>query len=579
MRLLIVSVFFILSTLTLAGCGGGSGGTFVVAGPLNGGSSQAVFVGVPAITATTAAIAGGSATVTGSTTGLPRGSAIDYEALHLPEFGVERGAVIVLEDGTFTKTFTLALGERIEVTFTLRDRDAREPGVQVRVSIESPRPIDRALGELWITIDGDTPEEAILVGDDGAIWQPVATYRAAATTEAFRLATLSLMNTMSESATGAPSATVEADASVITLGLFDENDVLKSEETFRDGKVVFDLGFDRNDFGLGAIMVPENDFAKFTVRVKLGRVNDALKTGRRLRLAIDPDGRIEAVGETSGVIVNDEISAARFPDGTLRWISTVGKLFSIRRTRPTLTVVPQTTSEQTLTNGSNKVVFRYAVAAHAGDDVPWKAIKFDIEGRFGGAELIGTSATDGRFILGDASSAVGFVTEAGGAVKLSRPQLFEADTGQEVQAGQYQVHLDWDVAGDNGEVVVVLHGGLEELVAAGTAKTYELRGTVSGATLDGDFVDVSLDNQADQAGTLTRYVSGSDPDEVDGFDEDAVFLSVSMAAKPYSFLWSDNSGAPHSAATSIEGAKSRDWTNDRLVEIERRSWNRTANLN
>lgn len=461
------------------------------------------------------------------------------------------------------------------------------------VTIKSDSFVVSTGGTFTITIDGNTPDEAIVVGDGGVTWIPIATYRLTAEDEDIKLTDLFLENATSSADVLATSTFT--DGRLQTLGLFDEKGVLKSQKTLAAGKVRFDLGEAINPNGFGAVLVPSDDFTKITIKAKVNDIIDADKTGRLLRLVVAQDalstGNTGVIAQSTSVgddIGPSSIKAAR--DGatnTSRATSTVSDFFALRRTEPTITTVPQTGAETILNDGSNKVVFRFTITADAHEDVAWKGIKFDVEGRFGGVDLATTTSNTGAFQPNNVPGAVaGFVATTSpnnngvGSANVNKFELFESGNNQEVQDGAYTVDLDWDSADDVGEVAFIINSGTEEVISAGTSKTYEVRATVSGSKTDGDFIDVAIDSEADDAATNTYLVQGEEPDQVDGVNDGSIDMTTnSPATRPYVFLWSDNSGSPHQLTTDIANDDERDWTNDRFIDINNQSWSRIGSFN
>ena len=465
--------------------------------------------------------------------------------------------------------------------------------ISATVSIKSDSFAVSTGGTFTLTIDGDTPDEAIVVGSGTPTWIPIATYRLTAEDEDIKLTDLFLEN--ATSAADVTATTTFTDGRITTLGLFDSKGVLKGQKTLAAGKVRFDLGENINPNGFGAVVVPADNFTKITIKAKVSDIIDADKTGRLLRFVVAQDGL--STGNT-GVIVqstsvgddigSSSIKAAR--DGatnTSRATSTVSDFFALRRTQPTLNPVAQSSSDTILNDGSNKVVYRFTITADQHEDIAWKGIKFDVEGRFGGVDLATTTSDTGAFQGDNAPGTVaGFVATTSpnntgiGSANVNKFELFETGNNQEVQDGAYTVDIDWDSVDDVGEVAFIINSGTEEVVSAGTSKTYEVRATVSGASTDGDFIDVAIDSEADDASTDAYLVQGQDPDNVDGTDDGSIDMTVnSPATSPYVFLWSDNSGSPHQLTTEIVNDDERDWTNDRFIDINNQSWSRVGSFN
>lgn len=429
-------------------------------------------------------------------------------------------------------------------------------------------------GSFTLTIDGDTPDEDILVGDGGSVWYPVATYRLTAEDEDVKLTDLFLMN--ATSSTDNLASSTFSDARVQTLGLFDEDGILKGQKALTNGGVRFDLGESENPSGFGAVIIPRDDSVKITIRAKVNTINDGDKTGRLLRLVVEPvktgdnngTGVIVQSTSTGDDIASSSVTAAKIGStDAQRSTSTASDFFALRRTKPTIALGSSVTGN--LQDGSNLDLFRFNISADANEDVAWKGIKFDVTGTVGTSSLSTTTGTATFQEVAAGAGSSGFINSHGaGNEGLFGFRLYETN-GQEVQNGSYVVQLSWDSSDGNGEVAIIMNDGKEEVVGAGSTKNYELRGNVAGVDTSGNNYSISIDREADDAATAAYLVAGSDPDEVDGTADSDVDMTVhSPATNPYSFLWSDNSGSPHSLDDNNATADQRDWTNDRFIEVD-----------
>lgn len=492
----------------------------------------------------------------GSAADLTNGTFSDVDFV-IPRSGQVQ-AVLMLDTTTVSATRTLGIDlEAIDATDDEGNDVTVNASNDAALTSSNPESSDEmtvvTTGAFSISIDGNTPDENILVASTN-VWYPVATFRITAQNEDLRLTDMFLVNT-----TLADQVTSSSDARIQTLGLFDANDTLRQSKTLSNGSVQFDLGN-------SAIVVPNDSFTRVTVKAKLNSIVDADKTGKLLRLRLSQT----AGTNNSGVVVESTATGADL--GTAKITvsgSTTADVFTMHRTKPTIEALAMSNGAYTmsgLSNGGNKVIYRFKVTAHSNEDVAWRGIKFDVDGRFGGVDLTGVVGSSG-------------LTSAT-ATNLSGFQLYEVGNNALVQNGAYTVSTSFDSANGNGEVSVVMTSGKEEVISAGSSKSYELRATVSGVINDqGDFVDVSIDNQSDDLGNANLLAGGFEPDAIDGNTSDtpAVQLLTGSAVMPYTFLWSDNSGSPHELTDNITDAKSRDWSNDRLVDIDTRSWNSYSN--
>lgn len=156
------------------------------------------------------------------------------------------------------------------------------------------------------------------------------------------------------------------------------------------------------------------------------------------------------------------------------------------------------------------------------------------------------TATYYRFVVtagstGDVSlKKVSFRTVATNpAVALSAPAVREVGTGSDIPATAAITTSgsDCGFSADAAKRCVRVVFSAEQVIAAGTSKTYDLRMT-GGGFASGDGVSTQLLGDAAAANGL---LSGSAP-------------ATGIAGTPYDFLWSDNSAVPHGETTS-------DWWN------------------
>lgn len=417
--------------------------------------------------------------------------------------------------------------------------------------ISTAHPIDSVIvyiqGNDGIAVQPTTyPSNNILTAASTA-WQQVFTLRLNAQYEDLYLTDLFIKNT---DLLGATSLT--ADSRIQSIGLFDSTGVLKQAKSMSNGRVHFSIAN-------GPIKIPRNGSVTVGVRVVLNPITDASQTGSLLRLAVDTSNP----ESNSGVIVRSSATGGNLTGGNIAVTTDPAPIFVIRQARPVINAVVAGQSTM-LTNGSDKAVYRFTVGAQGSDDISWRGIKFDLRGRFSGTALTASTTAQGG----------GLSTLTSGTPNIAPAQvhtveLYEVGTNRKVANGNYDVIYDWDGADDNGEVAVIIRDGLEEIIAANTQKTYELRATINGVASAGDYLDVSLDTEADEANNDARYIVTADPEEVSGAaDGSGVGMTATAVPYPYTFLWSDYAGTPHSASDDSDGVKQRDWTNDRLIRID-----------
>ncbi len=173
-----------------------------------------------------------------------------------------------------------------------------------------------------------------------------------------------------------------------------------------------------------------------------------------------------------------------------------------------------------LTTG-DVVAFRFTVSATG--DVSIKHLTARVSPSMANAVAITTTSGSSVRRVGDGSNLAGAARINGGA-----PCLGNGGTTCDVEVGFTS----------------------EEVIAGGTSRTYDLRLNLSGSTVTGDSLTVSLlgDSGAPVTGQLTQVGGAWDYRVSSGGDK---------------FVWSDNSAIPHSDALAPAG--SADWTNGLYV--------------
>ncbi|MBU0624778.1 hypothetical protein KKF05_00360, partial [Patescibacteria group bacterium] len=203
--------------------------------------------------------------------------------------------------------------------------------------------------------------------------------------------------------------------------------------------------------------------------------------------------------------------------------------------KPTVSLVslPSTT----LTAGSVVVAGRFSVTADAAGDVAMKRLSATVTEGIANAGI--TVTVDGLRRVGDSSNllvtATG-ITDAGGAV---------CDSADSTCTLKIQL-------------------ATEEVVSAGTTRTYDIRLTVgTGAALtSGDTLTVGLLGDTTVASGELEQVAVAPGVGIDNF----------TAMAQYNFLWSDRSLATHNSSVDIDGvgddvAVANDWTNGTYVKV------------
>ncbi|MEY4744198.1 MAG: hypothetical protein RL272_143, partial [Candidatus Parcubacteria bacterium] len=192
----------------------------------------------------------------------------------------------------------------------------------------------------------------------------------------------------------------------------------------------------------------------------------------------------------------------------------------IRKTKPTVSIValPSTT----LTDGT-VVVARFTVSADAAEQVALKKLTFNV--------------TKTSTIVANTANAVR-----------------EVGQGSDLAA---TVTNSANCAGTGTNCVIGVVFTSEQVVAAGTSKTYELRAAVTGTAASNTMSTVLANDSA--------LVTG----ELESAGNNIQSLNPVVVSTAYNFLWSDNSAIPHNDTNGGTGGDdagaSNDWSNGLYV--------------
>jgi hypothetical protein len=258
-----------------------------------------------------------------------------------------------------------------------------------------------------------------------------------------------------------------------------------------------------------SFQIPENTSKDLDVYVSIPTIASGASTGKAISVLIDANEGFKAV---DGAGTSDTTAAA----ADLNSAATSGKGTEyVRKSIPTLSAVALDST--TLSAGSNQVLGRVKVTADAAGDVGWKKISFTVNKT--AAITLGATTT---LALWDGSNQIG--------------GTFGTTTGN------LRGTLDSLVNLTSGNLTFVATS--EKEIAAGTSKTYELRGTVGGLASGSNSVSVSIANAS--ASVTTGTATGVAADTV--------------ASSP-SFGWTDRS-----SISTVHSESTSDWTTDYLVK-------------
>ncbi|MEY4723170.1 MAG: hypothetical protein RLZZ324_683, partial [Candidatus Parcubacteria bacterium] len=205
---------------------------------------------------------------------------------------------------------------------------------------------------------------------------------------------------------------------------------------------------------------------------------------------------------------------------------TAGRAKVLRRTKPTLSLVSLPTS--TLSSGE-QVVMRFTVSADAAGDVAFRSLTLPgtISAAPGVAAIAGNSSVRR---VGDSTNLAGTSSVAGAGCTATTA----------------------------GACTISISFANDEVVAAGTSRTYDVRETISGTLISGDSVSFKIDGEPSIV-VETNDLTGTAPS-----------LEINGVARK--FTWSDMSAAPHIDSVDVANdgggdIASTDWTNGSYVKV------------
>ncbi len=226
--------------------------------------------------------------------------------------------------------------------------------------------------------------------------------------------------------------------------------------------------------------VPKDDTAVLTVKAEIPTISTGADSGDMPRLDFDKDTSFSATGQSSNTLVTNS-SPSNLDDVN-------GNAMVVRKTRPTITEVSLPTT--VLTNGE-MVLAKFTIAADSAADVFFKELNFSY------------ATTDG--------------------VGLASVKLYKSGNSTALNSA---------ASPNTGAKTVEIVLTSEETVPAGSSVTYELKGTISGASTN-DSIYVTLKDSASSsyAGTSTTY-------------------DLLKLYETGGILWSDGSATPHSSSSA-----------------------------
>jgi len=331
------------------------------------------------------------------------------------------------------------------------------------------------------------------------------------------------------------------DVDFDSVSLWDGSDQLGVDQDLVNGSTTF--SFTAEDGGYWRI--PAGTEKTLTVKAKLNGIKGPYGVGvipgdtPKLCLAADLAGnlKVETLGVSSGVTTIKASSTAVATDLCDNWMK-------LHESKPTLAAA---SLPSTVYGAGEKTLYRWTVTAGEKGDIGWQKVVIDISGS---VTVSGTSYTIG-YGTSTASAnnlAIYMGTSSDPGTKFADTLTFyNVATGESLTASSTYVYNDKD----NGGAKVIFVPASEEVVAAGTTKTYELRAALKQAGASGDTVSAKIAAVASATSTDTFHtVAGGDD-----YPKDTGM----------SFVWTDRSGYG-GGDTYTHSTASQDWTDDYKVD-------------
>ena len=276
------------------------------------------------------------------------------------------------------------------------------------------------------------------------------------------------------------------------------------------------------DFSGFNFVVPKDGSKTLSVKAVLNTISSGATSGADLQVSADvqnsASGTFEYRGTSSSTVVTYHATGA----------DVTGNSKILRKTKPTVSVAALPTT--TLTNGT-MVLGRVTITADSAEQVSLKSILWTV----------------------NRSDTANTVTNGGG-----QSGMREVGQGSHITGS---ASTSAACAGAAGTCTIQSTFTSEQVIAAGTSKTYELVMTVGSAGTN-DTMSTNISNDTALV-TGELEVGGTQID-----DED----SAESGTAAYNFAWSDNSGIPHTnadggTADGEDAAASNDWTNGLYVKV------------
>jgi len=322
----------------------------------------------------------------------------------------------------------------------------------------------QASGRLTVQVDGGTADSAIVVADTTNV--NFTKVRFSSLDESFKVTDLTVIN-----------LNAAANDTITSVKLTDvDGTVLASGSLDAQGRVVFS-----NTAGLFTVGSDKMIYLKADLAADGSGTNGA-DSGDQPRLAVwmnNADGTVDfrAIGVSSSEDLTDEadiggnLTVTESTNATANCVAAAdfcvaGSTMTVRKTQPTVAIVTQSLGN--LIDGQRSI-YKFTVAAENKASVSLKRIAFQVTGTLAGGDTL----SDFRFYRG--------TTDVTANVSITRGDTAASVEGVNNVPGNYAglIYVTWD-------------GVTEEAIGAGETKTYDLKATVTGATVAGESITANI---------------------------------------------------------------------------------------
>jgi len=458
-----------------------------------------------------------------------------YVKADLPATGTN-GHKVALGVSTTDDVATIGITSNSDITETLTTGPASASGVNYTYGTTAANINEVTLssyGTLAMAVTADTPASKIIaVSSEGNVTAATDLLKVqfGAALENIDVKTITI-----ERSGG-------SDADFASISLWDGSTQLGSSQSLVSASSTF--SFTAGNYW----RIPKGGAKVLTVKATLNGVASA--TGYGSATGDAPLVRVDNV-TTQGASSGQSISGST---------DLAGNTMYLRQSKPTLAAA---TLPTTLLNTGDVTLYKWTVSADSAGAISWKRIAFNITGTLASKAITASSSdptygtTDGIYVYvtGGAGSMIKMINNfkvwdvTNGAYLTATTTAFD---GTAVTTTVNAI-IRADADASNGYYVLFIPD-TEEQIAAGSSKTYELRGTVlnNAALSTGDGI---LTKVADLSTTATTSSYGDVSRDAVTFTKQDKSSVSNYATTSASFLWSDRSNGSHTLYTA-------DWTND-----------------